>query len=356
MKVSLKFFIIGLITFSILSCKKNKEEEKTEFKKVDLQKNIGENLILPGYKKLIDKIDSLEYFHNSFVISPSIELFNKIREVWFDSYLEWNRVSMYEFGPALEMGLKGSIGLFPNDTSKIIENINQGNYNLSTVSNSEVVGLHVFDFLLFRNQAYSDYESNSNYQKYISDVIDKIQSELSFVYNKWNNSYLEEFKNSTSTASSSAFSLFVNEFVKSYEETKWTKVGIPSGKQTLGIVQKNYIETRLSKKSLIVLKENLKAIKQCFNGQSFSGVNGIGFDDYLIDLNRASLVDHINSKLDEIISDIENISNDFETQLDLNPAIIESLYDKIHLITVSLKTDMTSAFGVLITYQDNDGD
>ena len=354
--IRLRLFSILILTVFIFSCDKKKNEEETSFSKVDLQKNIGKNIILPGYKMLIDKVDSLEPSHSSFVALPSQELFEQVQLKWYDAYLQWNRVSMFEFGPALDMGLKGALGLFPNDTTKVIDNINSASYDLTTVSNTDAVGLHVFDFLLYRKGAFDNYKNDVNYQNYIQALIDKVQSELNYVYNKWNSTYLDEFSNSTSTASTSAFSMFVNEFVKSYEETKWTKVGIPSGKQTLGIVQKNYIETRMSKNSLPVLSENLKAIKKCFNGESLDGVNGIGFDDYLIDLDRSALVNTINNTLDDIINDVNQISNDFESEVDTNPSSIEAIYTKIHNLTVSIKTDMTSAFGVLITYQDNDGD
>ncbi len=354
--IRLRLFSILILTVFIFSCDKKKNEEESSFSKVDLQKNIGKNIILPGYKMLIDKVDSLEQSHTSFVALPSQELFEQVQLKWYDAYLQWNRVSMFEFGPALDMGLKGALGLFPNDTTKVIDNINSASYDLTTVSNTDAVGLHVFDFLLYRKGAFDNYKNDVNYQNYIQALIDKVQSELNYVYNKWNSTYLDEFSNSTSTASTSAFSMFVNEFVKSYEETKWTKVGIPSGKQTLGFVQKNYIETRMSKNSLPVLSENLKAIKKCFNGESLDGVNGIGFDDYLIDLDRSALVNTINNTLDDIINDVNQISNDFETEVDTNPSFIEAIYTKIHNLTVSIKTDMTSAFGVLITYQDNDGD
>lgn len=345
-----------ILSFFVLSCDKNKKDEETSFSKVDLQKNIGKNIILPGYRTLIDEIDSLEEYHTSFVASPSQDLFEQVRLKWYDTYLQWNRVSMFEFGPALDMGLKGALGLFPNDTSKILNNIASNSYDLTTVSNTDAVGLHAFDFLLYRRNAFEDYKNDINYQNYIQALIDKAQSELNYVFNQWNSTYLDEFSNSTGTASTSAFSMFVNEFIKSYEETKWTKVGIPSGKQTLGIIQKNYIETRLSKKSLTILFENLKAIKRCFNGENIDEVNGVGFDDYLTDLDRNDLVNSINNSLDEIINDVNQITNDFETEIETNPSSIEAIYTKIHNLTVSLKTDMTSAFGVLITYQDNDGD
>jgi len=40
----------------------------------------------------------------------------------------------------------------------------------------------------------------------------------------------------------------------------------------------------------------------------------------------------------------------------LNPQSLDNLYVKMQNLVVSIKTDMSSAFGVLITYQDNDGD
>ena len=39
-----------------------------------------------------------------------------------------------------------------------------------------------------------------------------------------------------------------------------------------------------------------------------------------------------------------------------NQSELDELYNLIQQQVVNLKTDMTSAFGVLITYQDNDGD
>jgi len=38
------------------------------------------------------------------------------------------------------------------------------------------------------------------------------------------------------------------------------------------------------------------------------------------------------------------------------PSTLDALYTKLQNLVVHFKTDMTSAFGVLITYQDNDGD
>ena len=97
-------------------------------------------------------------------------------------------------------------------------------------------------------------------------------------------------------------------------------------------------------------------LKDLFNGNNSTGAVGKGFDDYLISLEKQDLVNSINTTFSSIISDIDTMSGTFEEVLTNNPSSLDALYTKIHNLTVSLKTDMTSAFGVLITYQDNDGD
>ena len=39
-----------------------------------------------------------------------------------------------------------------------------------------------------------------------------------------------------------------------------------------------------------------------------------------------------------------------------NKTALETLYNNLNKTTILLKTDMVGAFGVLITYSDNDGD
>jgi predicted lipoprotein len=84
--------------------------------------------------------------------------------------------------------------------------------------------------------------------------------------------------------------------------------------------------------------------------------SGVGFQEYLIQLERADLANDINSKFNSIISKIDSFQNSLEVEMGSNEAELDALYNLIHQQVVSLKTDMTSAFGVLITYQDNDGD
>jgi uncharacterized protein len=336
MRLKISIFTFSIFTALLLSfsCnKKNKNENNSDFSKTELLTNLGENIILPSYLKLKLNIEDFEAKHTAFILDKTVQNFD-----------------------AMDFGLQAAIGTFPSDSAKILTNITNGSYNLATSDNSDAIGIPAFDFLLYRTTAFEDYSSNTNYSNYALALIQKMKNEVTAVYNLWNTSYLETFKASTGTESTSGFSLFINSFVKSYEDTKWTKLGIPLGKQSLGIAQPIYIETRLSKISFELFAENMDAWKRTFNGDKENGTSGIGLDDYLIDLDRTSLATTINSTLSNIISDINNLDSDFETLLTTNFTALDALYTQIQNLTVSIKTDMTSVMGVLITYQDNDGD
>ncbi len=338
------------------SCKKKPTNEPEDtFQKGTIMENVANNIILVEYQNLDSRLATFQQAYATFIADQTQTNFDAVQNSWKDAYLQWEKSLMFEFGPAMDELLKGTVGTFPTDTTKILNNISSGGYNLDEVANITAQGLPAFDFLLYRQNAIT-YFSATNYQQYGTDLIAKMRDHVTAVIAGWNSGYLSTFKSSTGTETTSAFSQFVNQYVKSYEELKWTKVGIPIGKQTLGVQQPLYLETRRGKISFPLMIENMKALHRLFNGDAADGTQGTGFDDYLIALERQDLVDHINATFEDIISDMEAFSADMETEMANNPAALDALYNKIHGLTVSLKTDMTSAFAVLITYQDNDGD
>ena len=143
----------------------------------------------------------------------------------------------------------------------------------------------------------------------------------------------------------------MNEFCRDYELAKNSKLGIPLGKQSLGIQLPEYIEARRSGYSFEIQEASVANLANIFNGGS-----GMGFDDYLVSLDRSSLASSISTRFSEIISKIDSFSGTLEEEMSTNVSELDNLYTLYQGQVVSIKTDMSSAFGVLITYQDNDGD
>lgn len=356
MKKWMTISIASVLLIGIVACKKkNKDPEEVEFDKGAMLTNFADNIIIPSYNLFYDAIVQLESDYLVFQSNRSGANLETVRTSWKNAYLNWQKVKVFNIGPAMTIGFKGAIGTFPTDTAKVDANIAAGSYNLSSVGNTDAIGLPCLDYLLYQYDALNDFINNEAYMTYGLDIIQKMKSESLTVKNGWS-TYRSTFIASTGNETTSAFSQLVNEFNMDYEETKNAKVGIPIGKQSLGIQLPEYIEARYSGYSIPLLRQNVSSLQSLFHGNSLSGSSGSGFDDYLVALEKSSLSSTISTNFSNILAKIDTFTGTLEQEMDTNTSGLEELYQLLAGQVVYLKTDMTSAFGILITYQDNDGD
>jgi predicted lipoprotein len=352
------FLIVASLGIVFSSCNKDEEEPQQEFDKKSLATNLSANIIVPSVNQFNADLVDLESSFIAFKSDKNQQNLEILRESWKQAYLTWQTVKIFDFGPIRSIGMKGAIATYPTDTSDIQNNIasGPGSYSLSSAANVDAIGLPALDYLLYRAGALESFQNNANCVIYVEDVINKMRSESNTIKSGWT-SYQSEFNESTGTSSTSAFSLFINEFNRDFELAKTAKVGIPLGKQSLDVALPEYIEARYSGISLDLLKENLIALRKVYNGNSFFGSNsGLGLDDYLTHLEKTSLAGNIDSNFSEMINKANSFNTSFEEELNTNTSGLNELYLMLQSQVVYIKTDMTSAFGVLITYQDNDGD
>ena len=352
----MKRIIFGLFVsalFLITAC--NKDKNKDEFDKAALLQNFADNIIQPRYADFKTKIDSLEILFIAFQSNPTEAKFEDLKAQWKACYLSFQRVKTFDFGPAMNTGFKGAIGTFPTDTTQISSNIAAGTYNLATATNADAVGLAALDFLFYQTDAYLKITTSQFYSQYCLDVIQKMKTETDAVVNAWT-TFKSTFIASTGNESTSMFSMLVNDFCQDWEEAKAAKLGIPLGKYSLGIQRPEYIEARYSGYSLPILKASLSSIAEIYSGIGTNGQDGIGFDDYLIALDKSTLNNTIKTKFQTIDGLFSPFNSTLEIELTQNQTALENVFNAISEQVIFIKTDMTASFGILITYQDNDGD
>jgi predicted lipoprotein len=352
MKRKLSIAFIGFLL--VVSCGKDKDQTP-EFDKGEMLAQIADNVILPAYQGFSVEVTALEASLNAFHATPTAENLQVLRDQWKNTARSWQHVKLFNFGPAMDYALKTSVGIFPCDTALIQSNITAGSYDLNAATNASAAGLFALDYLLFQGNTLSASQNNANYRAYCLAVTQKIKSEVSNVLNAWG-SFRSTFIASTGNESTSMFSMLVNDYCQDYEEAKTAKLGIPIGKYSLDILQPQYIEARYSGFSLDLLYESMTVLRDVYRGIGPNGVNGVGFDDYLIALDKSTLDQNIVNNYNSILSDISSFSGTLETEMQNNLPALNALFTKISNQVIALKTDMTAAFGVLITYQDNDGD
>lgn len=348
-------WIIALIVL-LFSCKeKTANNQEDTFKKSELLTQLADNYILPEYTLLQTSVADLVTTWTAFENQPNEVQLDTLKAQWKRAYIRFQYVKMFDFGPGMNQNLAMSLGTFPTDSSAIEANIKAGNYTLSSVSNYDAVGFPALDYILFSADAFNNITTNANRKKYLGDVILKMKSDIDKTVSEWS-TYRSSFIDGTSNASTSPFSLFVNNFIRDYEILKWTKLGYPLGANTGNVKNPALLEARKSGIGRDLLRANIHALQQIYLGKGNNGKDGKSMHDYLLALGKTTTASTIETNWGVFLNQIDGLPSNLETALNTDTQKMIDLYNAIHYNTIALKTDMVSAFGILITYSDNDGD
>ena len=349
------FWILGMVlTFVACKEKKSTNQEDT-FKKTELLQQIADNYILPEYAKLQGEVTTLASTAASFEAVTDLVTFDSLKAQWKRAYIRFQYVKMFDFGPAMEQNLAMSMGTFPTDSLAIETNIKTGTYNLNAISNYDAIGFPALDYLLFSNGAYETFSTSAARKKYLVELTQKMKNEVDKTVSSWN-TYRTTFVDGSSNASTSPFSLLINNYIRDYEILKWTKLGYPLGANTLNVKNPAYLEARKSGIGKELLRANILALQQVYLGKGSNGKDGKSMHDYLLALAKTTTATTIETNWGVFLTQIEALPTSLETALNSDTQKMIDLYNAIHFNTIALKTDMVSAFGILITYSDNDGD
>ena len=212
MKRPILYSIILLAVISFGSCSPDAVEE-VEFS--DLFQNVADNIIVPRYSNFDNALSDLSLELNNFNNSELSSL-ESLQQKFIETYLAWQTVSAFEFGPAgeISVSLRSNINNFPTDESRIESNIQNNDYNLEVASNYSAKGLPALDYILFhasQDQLIMELadESRVNYMK---DCVSNMKSRVDYVVNAWD-TYRNTFVESEGNDQNSSLSLFFNYFL-----------------------------------------------------------------------------------------------------------------------------------------------
>ena len=112
--------------------------------------------------------------------------------------------------------------------------------------------------------------------------------------------------------------------------------------------------------SVLLAKECLLAIENNYLGRSTSGTDGKGLDDYLETIKAQHGSETLNNAIKNQFaiakSKLSIIPEPLSSSVINAATTVDAAYLEIVKLLVLLKTDVPSALGVVITYQDGDGD
>ena len=341
------------------------------YDRVKMLNNIADNYIIPAYTNYEATLTDLKSKISTFNSTPSTSTLQDLRTAWKTSCLNWQSVAFINFGPARDISLKSQTNIYPVDTSLINSNISSGTYNLQIPSNFDAKGLQTIDYLIFgtgnNDQEIIDYFNNTiEARNYLTAVSDELKTNTTTVLNNWNSYYKETFKNNNiDNSQGSAVSDIVNALSAHYETyIRKGKVGLPAGVFN-GFSQQpmpGHVEGLFSGYSLDFSVSAMEAIGKYINGNHFStNAEGQGLDDYINfvtakDASGNPLELTIENQINSVISVMKEHTNSLSDEVVNNNNQVLSTYQEMQKLVPLIKVDLTSALGVLVTYQDNDGD
>jgi len=339
------------------------EEQENSYDRQALLVNLADDVIIPAYSDLNSSVNDLSEKATTLQSDITTENVQSLRDSWKEVARKWQRVALFDFGPASQNGLLSAFNLYPVSPDQINSNISSGNYNLESAQNINAIGLQALDYLLYRNgqsaaQHANCLSQNPNELQYIVDLTELMKTKCYAVHSTWSGDYRTTFIAATGTDVGSSLGLLINGSIKYFEvHLRDAKIGIPAGARSssgLPIPEQSeaYYNAELSHELLI---EGITAWKNMFN----SG-NGEGLDDYLRFLgptfNGNPLSDEINLFFDRAIQQSEALPTPLQSALVNNQEDCLAIFDELQKLVVLLKVDMTSAMGISVTYVDNDGD
>lgn len=362
MKKSLSY-LLYLCSFLFIACSDDSSEMKLQYDQQAFLTNIGQNIITPRYESLQSKLADLETKANTFSTTPSTSELQSLKSSFLTAYEQFQSCAMFDFGPAEGSENLNRFNIYPINATTIESNISSGSYDLESANQIDTKGFPAIDYLLYHSDEATIVNefATENRKTYLKDIVADLKKEIERITNEWKSSYTNSFIGNTGNSAGSSVALLINQFNYSFEDGKNFKVGIPSGsRSSLGTTFSKKVEAYYSGHSLKLTQVHLNYLRDLYTGTSLDGTNGIGFDDYLNDLNRQNLNNRIQEKLTIIetsLKRLETVENGiFSMIVENNNSSLSNTYDTYSATVPLIKSEMPSILGIAITYQDGDGD
>jgi predicted lipoprotein len=344
----------------------NKSGNDNSFDRVKMMTFITEEIIIPSYYNLNTSITELKESYELFKINITEHNLEELRNKWLKSYKLWQHVEMFNIGKSMEDYLIFRSNIYPVDTVRVNQNINNGEYDLKNPNNYAAQGFPTIDYLLYGKgndpaKITDHYKENDKTMNYLGSLIEDLAANVKNVNDDWNQ-VKNEFVSSVDNTASSNLNMMVNDFIYYYEKGfRANKFGIPAGVFSGGALP-DRVEGFYSKNfSKVFALEAMTSIKKFFNGESYknSDIKGLGLKSYIdfVEKDQEELLsDKINTQLTDAEKSINELGNNLSDQIESDLIKVLKTYDDIQTAVVLLKVDMLQALNIAVDYADADGD
>jgi predicted lipoprotein len=358
---------MSLCSLVLSGCKDSDDKNtKGAYDQTALLTQQADALIIPRYQNWLTTVQSLKTATDALLADGAGQAqLEAARTAFADSYLAWQEVEFYEFGPAERNTLRALFNTFPTDTSAIRTQIlnNNGALGAATANSFVRRGYPALDYLLYK-RVESTAALTPATKTYIREVVQELVSTGTSVVNEWTSGNArQQFIQATGTNVGSSVGLMVNSYNFQLDMTKNARVGIPLGKKSLNTPLPDKVEGYYSKLSVRLLKASIQGFETFLvvPGAPNRTATFLGYLDHL-EAKAGATGELLSTAIQNRLTQIKATAATLPDNMVLSEAVVSNQQpvDAVHTETQRLivltKSDMPSVLGVQITYSDNDGD
>ncbi len=331
------------------------------FSRKAMLENITYNIILPTHQAFLETTEPLERAVQILVQSPDAVSLSSAQAAWRESIIAWQQSNLFAIGGLDLMILHNQIAKSINigQIEKLIKEGEKINEIYVENAGSSAKGLLALEYLLFNeegDEAVLEVLASDAHAAYALALAENIQSKANSLYDFWtadDNAYIKRFIAADEKTSQiqRTVNKLANEMM-SYSETLTSmKLAAPLGLNETATPNFEDVEGIRSESAIAQIESNLQILFKTFTGEQ-----GLGFDDYLIDVGEAQLVTDMLNSLEEALDALSMLNNSLPDVIAENPEALEKTYEASKNFLIMTSVDMANQLGITVTFSDNDGD
>jgi predicted lipoprotein len=335
-----------------------------------LLRELGEQIFLPTYRELETRIETLDERVRRLCDDPGSDRLDEARDAWWDARAPLKRNELLKFGPYTdEPGRFGPKLDFWPARPAAIQAVLDSDVELSverigTLGTAER-GFPVIEYLLFEpdTELETALADEPRRCEYLGALVTDVHDNASGLREAWDpaaGAYLDElvYGGRGSAAFRSldlAFGEIVNRLVFTVENARGEKLGAPAGTRTSGTPQPESAESRFSGRSLEDVRDNLRGVEAVCLGAT-SEPQAASLRQHLVRIGRDDLVGELERAFEAAYASLDAIPEPLTDTVTTDPSPVLAAIDELATLQRLLQVDLIHALGLILTFNDNDGD
>lgn len=368
----MRTLFIFLLSITLFSCSQEEEEKELTFKRQALVDNIINYIALPSTSRFTVVTEEFNSVVSSFKNTPTKDNFITVRNKWKECLLAWQDLSPFSYGPISTEKLHYAIHFWPDRDEQIrfvLDGTDEINAEFIQNAGAAKTGIPVLEYILFQVNKSEDEifilftsdTSASRRMNYLFELSIFLNEKARVISDEWESNTATAFK-TQNTSEDDHLNQLMNTLIDIVEECRNKKIGKVLGiGSSSGNTRPYDCEAQYAGYSWEAIEQKLKQAERVFNGNSFEGIQGIGFDDFIAfkeaKAHGDNLENVINNQFIKVFIKITKVKDKpLYWMIDNEKDKVQEVYDEITVLYEYLKVNMVFAINGILTLGDSDGD